>query len=322
MSSKLAHLASVPAASEAVQGRRIPWSKPMEKEPLRIADRPQRGPERKESMRSDEAAWDLLMDNLPLVQEIINQHRLNRIPNTEREDVWQILMCEMFRCAQLWDPEKGALSTYLFGSAPHCVNAVRANASRIHFPARLMTDINQYLRWNTETGSSDPAGFAKFKEIPLKKAERIARKARLYRCSMLPVREDQLPVSSGAGHDEDNCSGGRPNQVPFRSLEPETVDKLAATADEDIMFSELRKDMAESLKFLQPKHRLVISMRYGLDDTPEATLQEIGDMLHMTREAVRKIEAAALRRMRVGKSLIRLRAHLDEPDRHPALPRA
>ena len=54
----------------------------------------------------------------------------------------------------------------------------------------------------------------------------------------------------------------------------------------------------EKLQTLEPRERLVLAMRFGLDDGKEKTLQEIGDVLDLTRERVRQIEKAALGKLK------------------------
>ena len=54
----------------------------------------------------------------------------------------------------------------------------------------------------------------------------------------------------------------------------------------------------EKLQTLEPREQQVLVMRFGLDDGKENTLQEIGDVLDLTRERVRQIEKAALSKLK------------------------
>ena len=49
---------------------------------------------------------------------------------------------------------------------------------------------------------------------------------------------------------------------------------------------------------LGDRERQVIRLRYGLEDGRTHTLEEIGDMLGVTRERVRQIEARAMEKLR------------------------
>jgi len=49
---------------------------------------------------------------------------------------------------------------------------------------------------------------------------------------------------------------------------------------------------------LDERERVVIALRYGFDDDRERTLWEVGQLLGVTRERARQIEARALRKLR------------------------
>ncbi len=73
--------------------------------------------------------------------------------------------------------------------------------------------------------------------------------------------------------------------------------------------------MIESVKMtleeLQPRERQVLRMRYGIGTNHDHTLEEVGRALGLTRERVRQIEAAAVRRLRNPEFLARLRDYLN-----------
>jgi len=56
--------------------------------------------------------------------------------------------------------------------------------------------------------------------------------------------------------------------------------------------------MAQLLKSLGPKERLVLRLRYGLSKGYATTIEEIAARLKLTRERVRQIEAKALAKLR------------------------
>jgi RNA polymerase sigma factor (sigma-70 family) len=61
--------------------------------------------------------------------------------------------------------------------------------------------------------------------------------------------------------------------------------------------AELRRQVADALRFLGPRHRRIIELRFGLGGGPCHTLEEVGDILGVTRERVRQLEARALARI-------------------------
>ena len=53
-----------------------------------------------------------------------------------------------------------------------------------------------------------------------------------------------------------------------------------------------------ALATLPPRQRVILAAHHGLDGAPPRTLQEIGRSLGLTRQAVQKAEARALRQLR------------------------
>ena len=68
-------------------------------------------------------------------------------------------------------------------------------------------------------------------------------------------------------------------------------------ADATVAF-DLRRQTESVLEKLSPKEREVIRMRFGLNDGAEPTLAKLGEKFSLTRERIRQIEAAALRKLR------------------------
>lgn len=60
----------------------------------------------------------------------------------------------------------------------------------------------------------------------------------------------------------------------------------------------LKKQIRELLKSLTERDRLILKMRFGIDSEKEYTLEEIGNVLGLTRERIRQIEKEALSRIK------------------------
>jgi len=67
--------------------------------------------------------------------------------------------------------------------------------------------------------------------------------------------------------------------------------------DEQVEDSLRSQTLADALHSLPDRHRSVVILRYGLDDSEPKTLEEIGRRLGLTRERVRQIEVEALKRL-------------------------
>jgi RNA polymerase primary sigma factor len=79
----------------------------------------------------------------------------------------------------------------------------------------------------------------------------------------------------------------------------DTVEESAAWNPEEMA---VRQDLIEqvhrALALLPPRERVIITQHYGLGDGHSRSLLEIGQELGVSRERVRQLEAAALKRMR------------------------
>ena len=73
---------------------------------------------------------------------------------------------------------------------------------------------------------------------------------------------------------------------------------MVETPEEAMNILVRQEEVKELLEKLGDRERQVIRLRYGLEDGRTHTLEEIGDMLGVTRERVRQIEARAMEKLR------------------------
>jgi RNA polymerase primary sigma factor len=73
----------------------------------------------------------------------------------------------------------------------------------------------------------------------------------------------------------------------------------------------LKEQIREVLATLAPREQKVLSLRFGLDDGSEKTLEEVGKEFSITRERVRQIEAKALLKLRNPNFCCKLEGYLD-----------
>lgn len=73
--------------------------------------------------------------------------------------------------------------------------------------------------------------------------------------------------------------------------EKKTPEELASNAA-------LKAQLQEFLKELKPREAKVLTLRFGLEDGRNRTLEEVGKEFGVTRERIRQIEAKALRKLR------------------------
>ncbi|NQT79405.1 MAG: RNA polymerase sigma factor RpoD/SigA [Candidatus Aminicenantes bacterium] len=88
-------------------------------------------------------------------------------------------------------------------------------------------------------------------------------------------------------------------------------DNLSSSVEYQIIKSSIQKKIRELLKELDEKEEHVIELRFGLDDDKPRTLQEIGDIMNLSRERIRQIEQKAMRKLAHSHSLQQLRGYLN-----------
>jgi RNA polymerase primary sigma factor len=74
---------------------------------------------------------------------------------------------------------------------------------------------------------------------------------------------------------------------------------------------DLQRQIANALGVLTPREETVIRKRFGIGDSTDHTLEEIGQDFDVTRERIRQIEAKALKKLRHPSCSHKLRSLVD-----------
>lgn len=112
------------------------------------------------------------------------------------------------------------------------------------------------------------------------------------------ISQDTVSIDTMVGHNEDSDT-----QVI------ETIEDDRTTAPIDVASNKVLRDYMMNIvdDVLEPREKKVILLRFGLDGTGVAhTLEEIGEVFHVTRERVRQIEEVALNKIRQHKESYKL----------------
>jgi RNA polymerase primary sigma factor len=133
-----------------------------------------------------------------------------------------------------------------------------------------------------------PEELAAETEIPLEKVEQLISLAQQPASIDAPIGEDGATLADFVAQDEAESP----------------IDMAAQTM--------LRERMAAVLASLSPRERLVLELRFGIMDGKEYTLREIGDMLSLTRERVRQIQAGAMKNLRLQRNRERLESYIED----------
>jgi RNA polymerase primary sigma factor/RNA polymerase nonessential primary-like sigma factor len=75
-------------------------------------------------------------------------------------------------------------------------------------------------------------------------------------------------------------------------------DSEVLRAPEVAEYHALAEELREAIDTLAPREALILSLRYGLHDGHQRTLQEVAEHVGLTRERVRQLEKQSLARLR------------------------
>ena len=116
---------------------------------------------------------------------------------------------------------------------------------------------------------------------------------------LLSYMADTTSLDSPVGEDADSTLGDF------------VADERVLSPEKSIDMTMLKEQLHHALDHLTERERQVIIMRFGLEDGNPRTLEEVGSVLHVTRERIRQIEAKALRKIRFRAVREGLQAYLD-----------
>ena len=102
------------------------------------------------------------------------------------------------------------------------------------------------------------------------------------------LRVTREPISTDAPAGNDDGGGSFGDFLPDEHT-PQPAEETARTM--------LHEQMEAVLKRLTPREERVLRLRFGLEGDRVHTLEEVGQILNVTRERVRQIEHKALRKL-------------------------
>jgi RNA polymerase primary sigma factor len=105
-------------------------------------------------------------------------------------------------------------------------------------------------------------------------------------------------------------------ETPVGSDEENTLGDLLSNQQEeapaDVAERTLLSDyLDDALEELTPRERMVLRMRFGISDQRPRTLGEIGQVIGVSRERVRQLEAEAIAKLRRPNLRLRLAEYLE-----------
>lgn len=235
------------------------------------------------------ARTKIIESNMRLVVHVAKKY-LNR--GIELSDLLQDGSIGLMTAVRKFDRLRGhKFSTYATWWIRQTISRSLTNNSRtIRVPSHMVDMIN---KMNTaEKALTQELGRApRVYEVALRmkvKPEKISQ--------LRELRQQVVSLDSAVSDDNDTTIGEITSDTSIES----PVD----TAERNM----LKDTVREALSVLNDREQMVISLRYGLSDGNQRTLEEIGRVFNVTREHIRKLEIDALRKLRESDSLGRLAA--------------
>jgi RNA polymerase sigma factor (sigma-70 family) len=238
-------------------------------------------PERLAQVRGegDRAKERLIRSNLRLVVPTAKRYAGSDLPMIEAIQEGNL---GLIRAVEKFDHTKGyKFSTYAVWWIRQAVQRGLARRGRtVRVPSTIWEEAGKVRRaettLRTELGR-EPDQIEVAEEAGLK-PERVHE----IKQALRPVTSLDLPV-------------GEAGDISLGDLLP---DLQVGDPGDDTTLSDLRARLVETLQELPERERTILELRFGLRDGETRTLEQVGELVGLTRERVRQLEKLALEKLR------------------------
>lgn len=200
----------------------------------------------------------------------------------------------LIKAAERFNPERGFhfISYAVWWIKQAILFAIQQKASLIRLPLNRTADlrrIEEAERWieNQEDLENNTETLAEYVDMKPEDMNHLLRMSR-----------DHLSLDAPFAEAEDFTLG--------ENIEDDQAEDPDIRVQDEYLKEEIRKSLGE----LTARERQVLTMRFGLDNSPVYSLQRIGKMIGLSKERIRQIEKKAIRKIRTSKTGQNLNAYL------------
>lgn len=221
----------------------------------------------------------MITSNLRLVIKVARDYRTRGVPMLDLIEEGNL---GLIHAVNKFDPERGfRFSTYATWWIRQGIEHAVMNQSRlVRLPFHVIKDLNQVLKVKKQLQEKAHGQAVAVKDI----------------AKELDIDEDKvrsmLVVAEGISISDLNVKNK--DSEKSVSLLDMLADEKTPTLEEQFGNTEIEKLLRSWIDSLNERQKIIVIHRFGINDNDIKTLEEIGEMLHLTRERVRQLQKTVL----------------------------
>jgi RNA polymerase primary sigma factor len=221
----------------------------------------------------------LVRANLRFVVNVAKRYQGQGLPLTDLISEGNI---GLISAVSRFDVDKGYhfISYAVWWIRQAILKAISEKSRMIRLPMNRADELLRIQRTKTELQSSEST------ESEINEIARILDMSAAHVNKLLNVSREMVSLETPVYSEKDSC-------IIADHIEDEAYQSPYEFAEQSLM----RKDIEAVLGTLDKKEAAVIRYRFGIGDSIQMSLREIGDRFNLTKERIRQIEKKAIKRL-------------------------